>query len=566
MMALRKRSKLDVSVTGKHIFVGGTDYDDRAYWAQIPGAIWEKKLKKWRYPASPFAAYRIQWIAGRVNQQIKKEKLFRELLDEMKLIRSAAHYCKREDAIDFAEQFRDEAFNTLTKPWAHQVVAAEFTRGRGFAYLAMDMGTGKTLVAINEIYHRDARLVLVVCPKSVIDVWVEELQKHKPSSRRRVLALYDGSSTKKAEQVKRFIEAAGPSVSIIICNYESFWRGDLGKTFLDQYFDIIVYDEIHKLKAAGSYVSRFAGRMVHKASFRLGLSGTPFPNGPQDSYGQYRALDAGVFGTSVSKFRRRYFVLNEYVDYPDIIGTRNEAQMDQLLGLTMFRVEKSDVMDLPDTLTVYRYFDMSSEQRKVYREMENEFVAFVNQERCTATNALTRIVRLQQITSGFIKTETGEERKIGNEKEKALKDILENEIPRRDPVVVFCKFTKDLRSVEKLALDLGLRYKELSGARKELERGQYPNRCDVLGVQVQSGGLGVNLVKSAYCIFYSLGYSLAEYLQCKDRLHRGGQSRHVLYIHLLARGTIDELVHEAIMEKKEIVDDILEKIRKTTEQ
>ena len=561
-MASSKRLKpLSISVTGKHIFIGNTEYDHRAKWASIPGAIWAKKLQKWQYPKSPFSAFRIKWTAEQTGQTLKKEKTFQELLDEMKLIRAIAHNCKQADSLGYAEQFRKTAFNTTTVPWAHQVVAAEFTRGRSSAYLAMDMRTGKTMVAINEIYHRDARTVLVVCPKPVIDVWVEELEKHKPSKRRRVLALYDGSSTKKADQVRTFLGAGLTSASIIICNYESFWRGDLGKTFIDNYFDIVIYDEIHKLKSAGSRVSTFAKRMAHRSDFRLGLSGTPFPNGPQDAYGQYRALDAGIFGTSVSKFRRRYFIMNEYVDYPEIVGTRNEEQMEQLLGLTMFRVKKEDVLDMPQYQTIHRYFRLGPSARQSYESMEQDFVTFVKSGRATATNALTKIVRLQQITSGFVKTELGSEETVGNEKREALKEVLSTEIPRGEPVVVLCRFTKDLEAVEAVTHELKLSYKELSGNRKELDGAQYPDGCDVLGVQVQSGSLGINLSRSGFCIFYSVGYSLAEFLQSKDRMFKPDANSKILYIHLLAKDTIDEMVYQIILEKKEIVDGILEKIR-----
>ena len=205
---------------------------------------------------------------------------------------------------------------------------------------------------------------------------------------------------------------------------------------------------------------------------------------------------------------------------------------------------------------------MDLKESKAYEEMEEDFVTWVNSGKATAQNSLSKIVRLQQITSGFVRVESGREEMVGCSKQKALSGVLSDEIPRGEPCVVFCKFTSDLAAVRQISAKLGLRYKELSGAHKQLEQGQYPRDCDILGVQVRTGGLGVNLVKSAYCIFYSIGYSLAEYLQCRDRLHRGGQSRQVLYINLIAKGTIDTIIHDAISQKKEIVDAILEKIRK----
>jgi len=557
-----QKPSLKISVVGSRIFLKNTDYADRARWSQIPGGIWLKKKQAWQYPRSPFAAFRIKYFAEKVGQKITPDKLFNELLREMKTIRSAAHYSKGPDALALAEKHKITAFDTTTVPWAHQVVAAEFTRGRGMAYLAMDMGTGKTLVGINEIHHTKARSILVVCPKTVMDVWIAEFEKHRPSKWRRMCVLDYGSSSKKADLFNQFMVHVGANPSVVIINYESFWRGDLGAAFLDSHFDIIIYDEIHKLKAPGSECSRFAAKLWSRASFLLGLSGTPFPSGHKiDVYGQYRALDPAVYGTNFSRFRSRYWhVIGE--DYPILIGTKNEVEFDKLLGLTMFRVEKEDVMDLPETMMVNRYFRLDRKEEKIYEDMEEDFVAFVGSGKATATNSLAKIVRLQQITSGFVKTEAGYEERIGTSKQKALAEILSDEVPRGEPVVVFCKFTKDLLSVRETAAKLKLRYKELSGAHKEIEQGQYPHDCDILGVQVRTGGLGINLTKSAYCIFYSIGYSLAEYVQCRDRLHRGGQTRQVLYINLIAKGTIDTIIHDAISQKREIVDAILEKIRK----
>ena len=556
------KPSLKISVVGSHIFLKNTKYSDRSKWAVIPGGIWLKKKQAWQYKKSPFTAFRIKYYADKCGQNITPDAGFNQLLYDMKHIRSAAHYGKGPDALKSAEKNINTAFDTTTIPWAHQVVAAEFSRGRNMVYLAMDMGTGKTLVGINEIHQTKAQLVLVICPKTVMDVWIDEFEKHKPSHHRRICVLDYGSSTKKAELFNQFIVHVGKNPSVVIINYESFWRGDLGAALLDTDFDIIIYDEIHKLKAPGSQCSRFAARLWSRASFRMGLSGTPFPSGHKiDVYGQYRALDPGVFGTNFSRFRSRYWNVLDG-DYPILIGTKNEEEFDKLLGLTMFRVEKSDVMDLPETIMVNRYFRLDISERRIYEDMESDFVAFVGTGKATATNALAKIVRLQQITSGFVKTEMGIEEFVGESKRKALTDILRDEIPPGEPCVVFCKFTSDLAFVRQISTKLGLKYKELSGAHKQLEKGQYPANTDILGVQVRTGGLGVNLVKSAYCIFYSIGYSLAEYLQCRDRLHRGGQSRQVLYINLIAKDTIDVIIHDAISQKKEIVDAILEKIRK----
>jgi SNF2 family DNA or RNA helicase len=79
----------------------------------------------------------------------------------------------------------------------------------------------------------------------------------------------------------------------------------------------------------------------------------------------------------------------------------------------------------------------------------------------------------------------------------------------------------------------------------------------VLGVQIQAGGVGVDLTRAAVGIFYSCGYSLGEYLQACARLHRPGQDRSVTLLHLIAEDTIDRQVYEALARREQVVETIL---------
>ena len=160
---MSNRKPLDVTVVGSHIFLKNTLYEDRARWGAIPAGRWDRKKKYWRYPASPFAAYRIIYHAECLNQPVTHDAVFRTLLDEMKHIRELEHYCKGSNSLDVAEKTRDTAFDTVTKPWAHQVLASDFSKSRGMAYLAMDMGTGKTMVGINELEQIRGGFILIVC-------------------------------------------------------------------------------------------------------------------------------------------------------------------------------------------------------------------------------------------------------------------------------------------------------------------------------------------------------------------------------------------------------------------
>jgi SNF2 family DNA or RNA helicase len=241
-------------------------------------------------------------------------------------------------------------------------------------------------------------------------------------------------------------------------------------------------------------------------------------------------------------------------------GWINQDEFNHLLNLLMFRVD-SEVLDLPPAVDMRRYCALEKEALRVYSNLEAEFISDVGTGVVTAGNALTRLLRLQQVTSGFVTDEEGRERDLGSEKATLLATLLED-IPAHEKIVVFCRFRHDLRVVRECAEAAGRAYGELSGTDNDLEGGQIPSHVNVLGTQIQAGGLGVNLIAARHCVFYSLGFSLGDYLQARKRVHRGGQEKNVVYTHLIAQGTVDEKVYEALEKKEKVVEAIMDYVKK----
>ncbi|MBM4022314.1 MAG: DEAD/DEAH box helicase [Planctomycetes bacterium] len=179
----------------------------------------------------------------------------------------------------------------------------------------------------------------------------------------------------------------------------------------------------------------------------------------------------------------------------------------------------------------------------------------------TASNALTKLLRLAQATGGYARVDNAAAvTPIDGTPSKrlALQDRL-TDLPVTEPVVVFCRFRSDLDDVAAAARDLGREYAEVSGERKDLERWQAGDAV-ILGVQMQSGGVGIDLSRAAYALYYSLGYSLGDYEQSLARLRRPGQTRCVRYYHLVCEGTVDEQVYAALRERRNVVDAVLKKL------
>jgi superfamily II DNA or RNA helicase len=180
-------------------------------------------------------------------------------------------------------------------------------------------------------------------------------------------------------------------------------------------------------------------------------------------------------------------------------------------------------------------------------------------------NTMVRLLRLQQFTGGTLRDDDGIPVRVSHGKQELLAETLEeigcarSELGEPEPVVVFCRFRSDLDAVAEVAAAAGLRYKEVSGRRQDglTHDSEMAPDCDVVAVQIQSGGTGVDLTRARIVIWYSMGYSLSDYDQARARLHRPGQTRPVLSIHLLAEDTADMDVYEALSQRRSVVSFVL---------
>ena len=260
---------------------------------------------------------------------------------------------------------------------------------------------------------------------------------------------------------------------------------------------------------------------------------------------------------------------------PDILITTGRGReilrwkldhMDELaqkIGLITHVVRTEDVVDLPEFSDVEIAVDLEPAAMKVYRAIKEDMVAQVSQGVITAANAAVATLRLQQVTGGAVYEEddmgmrTGRVIHVSDAKRQALADWLEDAV---EPVVVFARFHTDLDAVHAAAKANGRTSYELSGRRTELAEWN-ASEAGVLAVQVQSGGEGIDLTKARLCVYFSLDYNLALYDQSRARTRRPGQSRAVQYVHLIARGTVDEAVYAALNARRSVIDAVLDQLR-----
>lgn len=188
-------------------------------------------------------------------------------------------------------------------------------------------------------------------------------------------------------------------------------------------------------------------------------------------------------------------------------------------------------------------------------------IAEVEDGEITASNALVKLLRLQQITGGVANDAEGQPVVVGNDKANTLRDLLDD-IDPAEPVVVFCRFAADLDAVRSIAKAAGRRYGEVSGRRKDLTpHATMPEGITLMGVQEAAGGVGIDLTAARYVIWYSLSFSLGDYEQANARCHRPGQTRPVAVYHLVADGTIDQSIYRALSKRRKVVDEVLDALK-----
>ena len=438
--------------------------------------------------------------------------------------------------------------------WPHQETMIQRATAQPGTMWDADMGTGKSRAAIVAWERMGRPKTIIVAPLSVVrGVWPDEFERWAihPMPKIGIIDSRIGAGRGKSA-VQNRIEVARTS-DVAIINYDLIWRKPLSEAILKMGFELLIMDESHRIKAAGGVTSRYMSRLSDRIPKRVALTGTPMPHSPMDIYAQYRALDKRIFGTSNALFKARYGILGGFSGR-EVVGYQREDELRQRFASIAVSVNADDVLTLPDSVDSTRMFELSPKALKLYKQAETQFLIELEQGIVTIANALVKLLRLQQITSGYLKPEGSSVAAIVDDgKQSVLEDILTDS--GESHTVVFCRFIHDLNSIRDVAGRTRHKAWEISGRLKELEAWRVEG--GVLAVQIQSGGLGIDLTAARTGIYYSLGFSLGDYLQSRARILRPGQKSRVHYIHIVGRNTVDEKVLKALERRQQVIETII---------
>lgn len=435
-------------------------------------------------------------------------------------------------------------------------------KSRGAALL-MEMGTGKSLtaIAITGALSQAGRIrrVLIVAPLSILGVWEEEFQKFAAFPY--ALAVLSGSSAKKLDTLRHM---NGTALQVVVVNYESAWR--LEKALTAWHPDLIIADEGHKIKTHNIAASKAMHRMGAKASYRLLLTGTVITNKAIDVFSQYKFLNPAIYGNSFYAFRNRYFDMVGYGNHTPVLKKSMEGELTEKLHSISYRATKAECLDLPETTDVIRQVELEPAALRIYRGLVKESYAELAGGEVTATNILTRLLRLSQLTGGFLgNDETAAVEQVSAAKLSALEDILDGAMAEGKKLVIIARFIPEIKAICKLLEKRGLGYSCTTGEVKNRDEqvARFQNEPEVMAFvgQIATAGLGITLTAASTMVFYSLDYSMSNFEQTKARIHRVGQRMPCTYLYLVARGTVDEKVLAALESKADLARTLVDDYR-----
>lgn len=478
-----------------------------------------------------------------------------------------------------------------TKAMSHQTQALERLQEREAFGLFMEQGTGKTwcLLADAERLFNDGKIdaMLVIAPNGVHTNWVlREIQQHLevPNISR---SWRSGAGKKHTEWMDDVMapEPVERQLRIFTINIDAMITKagfEFAEKFVFKFRTMMVVDESSRIKNPAAARTKAVMRLRHHVRYARIATGTPVTNAPMDVFSQMEFLQKGLLGTTnrrafVAEYAelmpsghpmiRRMVQRNPRIAHAQIIARdangqpkwRNLAKLQRLLEPHTFRVTKEECLDLPPKIYKRHYFSMTQAQGKAYDLMEKECRMTVGEE-VIPVQALSAGVKLQQITSGFVLHEgsphyvTEDNPRLG-----ALVDLIED---LNGPFIVWARFREEIRAITdtlKANHILAAHYfGDTSQADREAAIDDFQNgKVRAFVGQQQAAGMGLTLTAAETAIYYSNDFNLEHRLQSEDRCHRKGTRHNVVYIDLIAEGSIDETIASALQSKSNMASAIV---------
>ncbi len=410
--------------------------------------------------------------------------------------------------------------------------------------LADDMGLGKTLQSIAfivselDIIRGQKRPVIIVCPSSLTYNWLQECTKFAPELQ---AIIVDGSATERRQLLSNL-----DNVDVVITSYPLL-RRDI-HLYEQQQFHTVFFDEAQAFKNPTTQTARTVRKI--QSDHRFALTGTPMENALEELWSIFRVIFPQLLGT-----------LEEFSHL------QNKDVARRVRPFLLRRMKEQVLGELPEKLETIETSELLPEQKKLYAaylaKLRHDTLKHLDKEtfRQNKVRILAGITRLRQLCCHpalFVDGYQGDSAKY-----QQLLSILEEAQASGRRVLIFSQFTQMLKLIAKALNDRNVAYFYLDGTTPSEERVEMCHHFnegerDIFLISLKAGGTGLNLTGADTVILYDLWWNPAVEEQAADRAHRMGQKKSVQVIKMIARGTIEEKMHELQQKKRHLIADILD--------
>jgi SNF2 family DNA or RNA helicase len=461
------------------------------------------------------------------------------------------------------------------KPYKHQFQALRFLAKRQeiekpFAALFYEMGLGKTKIVIDFSEIIKAKKVMVILPKTLCYSWEKEIKANLNMKNVVIIDATKGTSKSRVKHIKAKLDnrKLDRYRKFVLINYESVINPLIFKTLTDYDWDILTLDESTYIKNYRAKRTKAIIKLREVGGFRILMTGTPITNSYLDLFAPMQFLSPEILGIpTLTAYRATYAIMGGFKQ-KQVVGWRNVDDLMDKIKRHSLIATLDDCLDIPEARPpIVRSVDLKDKKydkiTKAYNSMRDKFIVEFRDENITAQNVLTKCLRLQQITSGFITNEKKETIVIDTPpKIKPLLEVI-NELGDKEKVIIGARFRYDIQKIKEALKPYG-KMVEISGAvtgkARDIAISEFEKNDDIrflIGTP-KTFGYGLTFVKTKYVIMYSSSFSYEVRKQTFARIRRPGQKRSPVYIDIICKHSVDQLILTALHRKASLLSYVME--------
>ena len=406
--------------------------------------------------------------------ELKKSKDLKTKLDLLKEKVTYDTIESRPDLLDYTHLPDD-----IKRPFKHQKIHLEYAVRMPAYYNLDEMGLGKTRVAIERHIFLKTKLnkidkSFIICPVSLMYNWIAEIEKWAPHPINKSYHIITGSKKQKIEELNLTLKQ---DINFYIINYEGI---DSIKQELLNLIDSrtnIIIDEFIKIKNPSALRSKNIRDITDNTEYIFALCGTPVSQGSIDLFSPSLIVDKGKkYGFSYERFIDKYFI-----KYGFKLDPRRSTyqELSNKLYENALRFTKKQCLDIPDKLYSQILIDLPEKNQLAYNQMLQFCLSELEGHEATAPIILVQLLRLSQITSGFIKDTSNNVIRFKEQpKLDALSDLLDQN--NSHSMLIWSRFVPDIKLIAKMLIDKNVSFGIIIGSQNEFTAEDNPKKDSTL--------------------------------------------------------------------------------------